>query len=139
LLAERKAAVFPTEVYVEGNRSRVDWIKTFLINVHVQSRHTGELSLEEKIERLQRRLGGKPVPIDNRLAKIDHRQNLEKVETMKKKLEDARKGQEGEAPKVDLNDPELLKQFRDEQDKLARAKKAAEEKIRKEKEEALAK
>lgn len=34
LTVQKPQAVFPTEVYAQGNRTRVDWIKTFLNNVH---------------------------------------------------------------------------------------------------------
>jgi hypothetical protein len=44
--------VFPTEVFVSGNKTRVDWIKTFLNQVHDNSKQAGELTLEDKIERL---------------------------------------------------------------------------------------
>lgn len=86
----KPAAVFPTEVYVTGNKNRVDWIKRFVGEVHSHSTVAGELTLEDKIERLQRRLGGRPLQIEENLRRLDHGQADEKVERMKKDLLQAR-------------------------------------------------
>lgn len=59
-----------TEIHISNNKNRVDWIKNFLNDVSKKSSNAGDLSLEEKIERLQRRLGGKPLQIENALTRV---------------------------------------------------------------------
>ena len=44
---------------------------SFLQNVAEKSSQAGGLTLEEKIERLQRRLGGQPLPIESHLSQLD--------------------------------------------------------------------
>ena len=58
---------------------------------------------------------------------------------MMKDIQQARQKQFGDAPKSGLDDPELLARFREEQEKVAAAKKAAQERAKQEKEEAIAK
>ena len=62
----------------------------------------------------------------------------EKEEKMMKEMEEARQKQFGEASKSALDDPELLARYREEQEKIAQAKKAAIEKAKKAKEDAIA-
>jgi hypothetical protein len=73
------AEPFPTELHISNNKNRVEWIKRFLTDVSTLSSKAGDLTLEDKIERLQRRLGGKPLQIETALTKIDQRANMEKV------------------------------------------------------------
>jgi len=75
-LKVKMAQPFPTELHISNNKNRVEWIKRFLTDVTALSSKTGDLSLEDKIERLQRRLGGKPLQIDNALNKIDQSKNM---------------------------------------------------------------
>ena len=90
LLVPIKQVPVPTQMHVQHNRERVEWIKGFLSNVTEVSHRAGDLTLEEKIERLQRRLGGKPLPLEENLQRIDQGQANERLEKMKKDLETQR-------------------------------------------------
>jgi membrane protein involved in colicin uptake len=127
----------PSSVHKEGNTTRVAWIRDFLGTVTV---HT-HLSLEDKIERLQRRLGGQPLRFDeqlNRVAEVQAKEEERLMQEFQRKQEEIKAKE-----RVDLQDQELLRRYNEEQEKekerIAAAKRAVEEKIRREKEEALAK
>ncbi len=59
----------PSQAYIPGNANRVNWIRGFLDHVSVQA-HPEKMSLEDKIERLQRRLGGGPVRFEEQMSKV---------------------------------------------------------------------
>jgi hypothetical protein len=56
--------------HIQHNYDRVHWIRSFVSNVSLQA-HPEKASLEEKIERLQKRLGGRPLQIAESLQKLD--------------------------------------------------------------------
>lgn len=58
-------------------------MKGFLYDVYQNSSQVNDdLTLEEKIERLQRRLGGRPINIEDNLKNIDTRKADEAVRKM---------------------------------------------------------
>ncbi len=61
--------MIPSSELVESNKERVEWMRNFFANVYV-SNHPEAASLEDKIERLQRKLGGQPIPIEQKLKNI---------------------------------------------------------------------
>lgn len=114
-----------TKMNDQNNKSRVYWMRGFLYDVYQNSSQVNDdLTLEEKIERLQRRLGGRPINIDDQLKNIDTKKADEKVKKMQEDLAESRKSMEGPPP-VNKPDPELLARYNAEQNKIKQAKEAA--------------
>jgi hypothetical protein len=90
----------------------------FLHSVTEHTRHAGALSLEDKIERLQRRLGGQPLPLEEHLSQIDTDAVIaSRLQAMQRQQEATRQKQQG----FNLRDPEVQRQFRLEQEAKLRA------------------
>ena len=77
--------MLPTSELAEGNQERVEWMRNFFANVYVNN-HPEAASLEDKIERLQRKLGGQPIPLEQKMSNIGDKSLKEKEEKMMKDL-----------------------------------------------------
>ena len=73
--------MIPSLLHIQGNSQRVDWIKSFVSNVSFQA-HPEKMSLEDKIERLQRRLGGQPLRFEDQISVIVENQAKEQERKM---------------------------------------------------------
>jgi hypothetical protein len=60
-------------------------MRNFFANVYVNN-HPEAASLEDKIERLQRKLGGQPIPLEQKMSNIGDKSLKEKEEKMMKDL-----------------------------------------------------
>ena len=73
--------MLPSSQHIQGNTTRVQWIQSFVNTVSVQA-HPEKMSLEDKIERLQRRLGGQPLRFEEQMSRVVERESRDQEEKL---------------------------------------------------------